>query len=71
MPWLYYTNAARDNKWETLKNWNTQSDGRGTNATSVPWVEGYQDHNLAPATQDKVIIASKTTVGGTGTHARL
>lgn len=36
---LYYTNANNDGLWETLSNWNTESDDSGVSPSEVPWSE--------------------------------
>ena len=54
-PKLYYTNAGGDYNWETLSNWNTESDGSGDIATNIPWTDDgnggawYGDYDLITA----------------------
>lgn len=43
---LAYTNATGDSLWSTLGNW---IDFEGNSPTSIPWVDGYYDHDLINA----------------------
>lgn len=64
---LYFTNAGGDNQWPNLTNWNTASDGSGSNPTSIPWVDGYFDYDLIDATDSLGVSITQLVISGSVT----